>query len=301
MDNTTEHRVTLGAYERKLAENAQLVGLVKGLGLPLGIAGLGVGLVLAAMALGGLLAGWLEGLKDLFNGADSEKRQEVNSALDDDPADAQYTPEQWQGMSVSSIYSLVYDGCADIRGKLYDLWLGDAPDNSTNYTYFMANHNINFGPAKKRISNMKVATGQPAAGSDGEVDYSGFAWQITIRETAARRYLVWSQGNIATNWLQNVFGSMSDLEWQSRNVSEAPQYNPDALLWAAWGRTSWQSVTGAAGLSLGYKASQYASDVTAGFIFEEEAWAFYQAMQNGQIADDAWPAEWYPPNPPVSS
>ena len=182
VDNTTEHRVTLGAYERKLAENAQLVGLVKGLGLPLGIAGLGIGLVFAAMALGGLLKGWLENLKDVFNGADSEKRQEVNTALDDDPALDANTPERWKGMSVSSIYSLMYDKCNDINLRYYRVWLGDAPDNSTNWNYYWANNNVAFGPSKKRVATKKEATGQPAAGSDGEVDYSGFAWQITIRE-----------------------------------------------------------------------------------------------------------------------
>ena len=299
VQHTQEHRVTLGEYERKMMEKQQLTQLVKALGLPVGLAAIGLAAVMAAMAISGLLKEWLQGIQDMLDGADSEKRKEVNAALDNDPSIDEYTPQRWQGMSASAIYDVQFNMVNDIKHRAYTHWLGDMPDNSTNFTYFNLHHNIKFGPNHNRISHQRAATGEGAENPDGETDYNGFAWQVTIRETAARRYVAYVGGNLATNSLIKLFGSLSNLDWTSRNVSEAPGFIDDSLLWAAWARASFDSVTGMGGANLGWKLSQYRTEVEASFEWEEQMYLFYQMIQS--TTDIPWPDGWLPSEPPLSS
>ena len=301
IDRTEEYRVTLGEYERKMMDRATTANLVKGLALPAGIAAIGVGMVFAGMAVAGLLEDYLAGLKGLLNGADSEKRQEVNQAIVNDPAISENTPPQWEGMSVAAIYEIQAGAVNELLNATYGKWLGDAGvDNSTNWAIFKRDHGIGFtwGDQTKRITLQQFDASMPAAGENGEVDYSSFAYQISIRETAARRQVAWKAANYAGRKLIELANSMSDLDWTSRWVDEAGGFSSDALLWAAWGRTSFQSITGLAGASIGYKLSEYETTVERSFIWETEMWDFYSVWKANPTEVEI-PSGWLPKTAPV--
>ena len=59
-DNVTEHRVTLGDWERKHIELAQLAKSIKDVGTGVGIGAVGIGGTIVAYKIGKSIYGWTE-------------------------------------------------------------------------------------------------------------------------------------------------------------------------------------------------------------------------------------------------
>ena len=290
MDNTEEMRVTLGNYERDMVERGQWISLVKGLALPAGIAAVGLGAFLAAVALTGMLGDWLKSMKGLLSGADSEKRDEVNKELNNTPANPDHTPDRWAGMSAPEIYSLMYDKVSDIDTWAYEAWLSayGVESNGRNWAQYQANGGVSFqwGDKWVKMGARKVAHAEAEnTDEDAEVDYTGFAYQMAIRETATRRWMIHDAGNLATNLLQGMFGQMGGLEWTSRKVSEAPGYVSDPLLWTAYARVQWGTVGGLAGVSPNVQESHYWPNIEKSFGWEEEAYDLWERISEAPTSE----------------
>jgi hypothetical protein len=253
-NDVVEHRIALSDFERQQLADAKMIALIGTSAVPLAGAAIGLGLA----AAGYLAFNSIEDLSEFLGTrweswfkADEEEKQAIQAAVTDEPAslvsDA-YVPgtgiegaPSLEGMSAAGMYDAIFDMKMAIVSYNYRLWLAANPsldDKGSNWTYFVDS------AAGIMTKTIRVAT------NPGNQDFSQFAYQMAIRETAARRLAgfagsvgvggaLLSYGGVLLStavWgALNLVGDASG-EWTSSDATEAPGYVQDALLDAAWSR-----------------------------------------------------------------
>jgi len=145
------------------------------------------------------------------------------------------------GLSPAAVYDLLYQGRDSVRLWMFSDWCAenDVSETGANYKYFREN-------ATSILGSFAYADIELREGNS----VSMYAYQMSIRETAARR----NQGRatsgliglITTGWgaiaSESVWRGLAALgigtasDWTSGDVREAPAYIADPLL--TWSRTT---------------------------------------------------------------
>jgi hypothetical protein len=284
VESVSEFRMTMGAFEREQLKDFKTIETLRAAGLPLGLAAVGVGIALAGL----FFKKGLELIPDEI-GADEATREDVNNAVLNTPSESAFTPEHFEGMSPYEIYSIVHEYLVDLRKASYEAWLNyarypiRAPDNSTNFNIFNSGNNmaILYGVSAVTIAPIFVEVSADATGGD----YSPFAYQCAIRETASRRRMV-NQADIfqLTKLIAAVIPAAGD--WKSERVSEAPAYLDDPLLWTAWARLNFpSSASTLAGADSPVSLSYYFPVFLKSLVYEEHIVNMYESFTTN-------PTEW---------
>lgn len=278
VESVAENRLTLGAFEREQLKDFKAIQTMKSLALPIGLVAVGAGIALAGL----FFKKGLDLIPDKI-GADEATRESVNKAVVDTPSESAFTPEHFEGMSPYEIYSIVHEYLVDLRKASYESWLDGAEDNSRNFTTFNNNNSMSilYGASAVTIEPVFVQVSGDATGGD----YSPFAYQCAIRETASRRRMV-NQADVfqLTKIIASVLPSAGD--WTSERVSEAPAYLDDPLLWTAWARVNFPSdASKLAGADSPVSLSYYFPVFLKSLVYEEHIVNMYE-----QYA--ANPTEW---------
>lgn len=295
VNHTEEVRLTLGNYEREAFKDALRLNAASKAAPTLGLAAIGVGVAVGAFLLSDIALDIIKGLKNPLGGADGATRGAVNEALVDNPALPEMTSEENQGSSPYSIYDSDAGKVEEINAAIYRTWRGNDPDNATNWARFLSNNSITFawGPSQVAIQPMRVTSGE-VVDIDGETEYSSFAYQMAIRETAARRRVnqSWQWWNPFFQIPRWAFDQINGLDWDSVRVSEAPGYISDPLLWCAWARVDFSQIDasnyrGGSGGNPAAATSYYSNHVERSMGWQDEMRAFYDA---GEAA--GWNGQW---------
>lgn len=242
------HRYELGDFERRQLEDAKLAFAVRSVAPVVGAGIVGVGLVAGAYLVNKNLDDlqeWFADNKQTMFGlgaSQSEIEAMATSQVADIPADS--IPNfDLAGLSASAVYDLVYRARDDVRMWMFSDWCerNAVSETGANYKYFRENATSILGSFVYADTVLR----------DGN-SVSMFAYQVSIRETAARRgqgrvtsglvgWLVpgaYGAGALASEavwWLGNTFGIGQANEWSSSNPRDAPGYIADPLL--DWART----------------------------------------------------------------
>ena len=277
------HRYELGDFERRQLEDAKVAYAVRSMALPLGLgaAGLaiGAGLLFAAKELEELQDWFSDNWKSGFGSKTDPS--EINDAVGDTPAKETFTASlyavegapDFSGMSPFGIYNALWECRTDVMEWAFRAYCEatGATQTANNY-YPFVNHLKTLNPWTAFYQPYTRFTN--AAASDA---ISPFAYQLAIREVAARRAEGFTAGVTigsviaaplglvfgATQWALRGLGFMVENDWSGTDVRDAPGYVQDPFLETAWGRTDFpgwiQSVSSSViqlGLSSGYAAEE---------------------------------------------
>jgi hypothetical protein len=308
VDSVQEFRMTMGAFEREQLKDFKAVQMMKAAALPIGIAAVGVGIALAGLF-------FKRGIDMIPKeiGANEATRNDVNDAVQNTPSESAWTPDQFEGMSPYEIYSIVHEYLVDLRKASYEGWLaagnplqeGPAPDDSANFNSFNRANSmaIIYGVGGATIEPVFIEVSEEAAfNSEGEAEYSPFAYQCAIRETASRRRMV-NQADVfsLTKIIAAVIPAAGD--WTSERVSEAPAYLNDPLLWTAWARVNFPSNSSKmAGADSPISLSYYFPVVIKSLTYENHILDLYeQLLENPtEFGASAVSQSWWPPQPAIN-
>lgn len=245
-DSVTEERHTLGDYERQQLSDIKWAIAAPGIGMLGAGAAIGAGIYFGAMFFNNTI----DEVKDYVSGwwtenigADDTTKAAIMDAVGSTTVEAStfvYTLPEWaEGMTVFAIYDLVKEWEGEIFEAQYNLWLtSQGIEHSFEHRKYW------------RINNRSGFTQRLSNSIDPEVGVSPFAYQLMIRETAARRRsgqaitgLVGAGGGVfglaagAVVWLAgDAIGALGD-NWTGRHAETAPGFIDDPLLWVAWLRT----------------------------------------------------------------
>ena len=295
INHTEEVRLTLGNYERGAFKDAMRLNAAAKAAPALGMAAIGAGVAFAAFILSDLAGDFFDRFKNLLGGSTPETRGNVNRGVENNSSQDRFTPPDEQGSSPLAIYLQRRQDVDDILHIAYRQWLGTSPDNSANYSAFLGGQNIAFdwGGQSVKIQLQSVTGGEVSEETDTE--YTGFAYQVTIREVASRRQAIHDANswNPLARLFNNGFEAVSGLDWTSRFVSEAGGYISDPLLWCAWGRVDWYRIEGATKWDIGTtetrpEDSHYAYHLDRSLLWEAELKAAALAIRDGAAIDPAW-------------
>ncbi len=242
------HRFELGDFERRQLEDVKMAVALRSAAPILGGGLLAIGVLGAGYFVNKNLDDLQEWYSDnrqgIFGlGATQEEIEAMStSQVADLPADA-LTGIDISGLSPAAVYDLLYQGRDSVRLWMFSDWCAEngVSETGANYKYFREN-------ATSILGSFAYADIELREGNS----VSMFAYQMSIRETAARR----NQGRATSglvgallpiNYLGGLFaseavwGGLSALgighanEWKSGDVREAPGYIADPLL--TWSRT----------------------------------------------------------------
>lgn len=240
-------RFELGNFERQQLEKVAIGNMAGNLALPvgIGIAGLavGFGIFLAYKSL--------DDLKDFAKnqwdnplGMNTDNQERLQSSVTNTPimADSANTanmPAELEGLSAYASYDLVWNSWDDIYGRNYVGWCAanNLPQNHETLNYFRENARGFLHRTDYRVDN-------DVGEDEWEHQYSQFAYQMAIRETAWLRQHGYSAINIvpwlggaAWDFFAGLNPASGGATWTSRDARDAPGYVLDPLLDIAWGRS----------------------------------------------------------------
>jgi len=285
VESVSEFRMTMGAFEREQLKDFKAIQTMRSLAVPIGLAAVGVGIALAGLF-------FKRGIDMIPKevGADEATRNDVNNAVVNSPSESAWTPEQFEGMSPAEIYSILHEYLGEIRKASYHAWLdkgnnlqeGPAPDNAVNYyTFNRANSMaIRYGLTGTIEPVFEMVSDKVGVNSEGEDEYSPFAYQCAIRETASRRRMV-NQADVFS--LTKIIGAVIPAagDWTSDRVSEAPAYLNDPLLWMSWARVNFPSnASKMAGADSPISLSYYFPVVFKSMVYQDHIISLYESLQN---------------------
>jgi len=306
-DTITEHRMTLGKVERQALSDLKTIGAISAIAPVAGSIAVGAGVALAAYIF---VNKGFDLLKDV--GASQETRIAVNQAVDNSPADSMYTPAQFEGMSAGAIYQLGHDVQEELNGVSYRAWLEfySKEDVGVNWMFWQGNNDAGFDWGSRGVAwqPIRVAGGAGGLNAEGETEYSAFAYQMAIRETASRRRQISMVGGgplgvvAGYDMSQAVASIVGSSGWRSQQVSQAPGYVSDPLLWCAWARVNFPGETSAfAGADSPVAISYYIGHVVKSIGWEQEMFDLHAENVGDGFADFKLSQkcrDWWPTDPP---
>jgi hypothetical protein len=276
-------RFELGDFERTQLSDLKWAMAAPGIGILGAGAAIGAGLYFGAMYLNNSLDDVREHLSNWWItniGADDETKAAVMDAIGETTIEGDtysYTVPDWmEGLTVYAAYDL----CKEWEGQIYEAQYGrwltaqGLEHSFARRKYWNANSRSGFSV---RVSN--------AIDERDGTNVSPFAYQLMIRETAARR----REGKVASLigggavggllgagissavWLVGDF--VAGDQWTGDWAESAPGYIDDPLLWTAWLRTDFPGVDAVPSIS-------NPGDVNSALDFETELFETHLAMSS---------------------
>ena len=297
-------RFELGDYERQQLSDIKWAMAAPGLGILGAGAAIGAGIYFGAMFFNNTLDEVREYLSTWWDrniGIDEETKAAVQDAIGETTMEGDtYTydlPEWAEGMSVYAAYDLCKEWEAEIFEAQYERWL-TAQGLQHSFEHRKYWRQFNRSPFTQRITNA----------IDDEIGVSPFAYQLLIRETAARRRQgkvasllggtgvgsllgpagAWAGAGVASAvWLAgDAIGALGN-NWTGDWATSAPGFIDDPLLWVAWLRTDFPGVDAVPGTA-------NPDDINSGLDFE--TWLYDTHLEQASDPSDLrtlWPSNPY--------
>ena len=231
-DTVTEVRASLGTFERGLEESkvgadyaqsaaVAVGGIAQGLGRAVGGLGIGGGVLLGAIYFKGEIDEALDAIKKFL----PNPEYKIGSALwvsswGDTPSE-QVMQDNDEPHDETAVDVLVNDRGETLAGQsIFDAYRNGSVGRDAYYTHYIQTNTVGLTPAQ--VANfMHYPSARPPPLSQG-VD--GYGYQISIRETTARRVLAWRLATLGVSFLW---------DWNTE-VSDVAGYIADPMLdWAA--------------------------------------------------------------------
>lgn len=245
-------RLELGDFERQQLSDLKWTMAAPAVGILGAGAAIGAGIYFGAMFFNNTLDEVREYLDTWWItnvGADDDTKAAVMDAIGESTIEGDtysYNVPDWmEGLTVYAAYDLCKDWEGMIFQAQYDRWLtAQGIEHSfARRQYWNANNRSTYS---RRVSN--------AIDERDATNVSPFAYQLMIRETAARR----REGKVASligggaigGWLGAGISSavwlagdfVAGNNWTGDWAESAPGYIADPLLWTAWLRTDFPGV-----------------------------------------------------------
>lgn len=245
-DSVVTHRVELGGKEREIASDLVVAAAVPGVALLGAGAAVGIGLWAGMLFINNSLDDVTSWLKKTWSGEDWKYRQEALRELQDAtnrPMDPNIINKKLKIGGRGSIRSWE-DGLTPYQ-SYYQTWMNIRDCTLENYNAWIREHDLNIDDNSALVwfqsnCNDSSLTGEVIAMAGppgplintlvGESIITDFGYQMSIRETAARR----AQSIVAPALLWS--GWLLPNSWKNANVQDAPGYIKDPFLDLAWTR-----------------------------------------------------------------